>query len=134
MAIRVRKLLDENIQSSSSVSAQDDLAGVTPKRATLQIEVTKTGSPVADLVLTVEVSPDAGTTLITYDKLLDHNGTDAPQSSVTYTSASMPVDDIVSLSPEDVYDYIKVTATPSNITTLDASNYFTIKVWLVVAY
>jgi hypothetical protein len=80
------------------------------------------------VVLSVELSPDDGQTLIDYDKLLTEAGTDAPVASVTYTATG---DDVVSISPEDVLDYIRVLMTASGT---DAGKTFAVDVWLVFTF
>lgn len=80
------------------------------------------------MVLTVELSPDDGQTLIDYDKLLTDAGNDAPAASVTYT---ITADDVVSLSPEDVLDFIRVLVTATGT---DATKTFAVDVWLVYSY
>jgi hypothetical protein len=94
---------------------------------TLYVQVVESGSG-ATVTLTVEVSPDDGQTLISYDKLLTDAGTDGPVSSVVYSATG---DDIVSMAPEDVLDYIKITMTGGSTT---GANKYAVDVWLVYAY
>ena len=128
MPVRIELLIDVTIDDApTSQAATFDFQGVTPKRVSLYVEVVETGSG-ATVALTVELSPDDGAILIDYDKLLTEGGTDAPVSSITYSATG---DDVVSLSPEDVLDYIKVTMTGTSTT---ASNFYAVKVWLVYSY
>ncbi len=114
-------LIDDDPTSASSIL---DLNGVVPKNLSLYIETTEEGSG-ATVALTVEFSPDNGSTLITYDKLLTDAGTDAPAASVTYSATG---DDVISFSPEDVWDYVKVTLTGTSTT---SSNKYTFSIWAV---
>lgn len=131
MPVRTEHLINETLNSANeSISATHDFGGTSPTRITLYIEIVETqdnGSPTT--TLTVELSPDKASNFITYDKLLDHNGTDAPQSSIAYTAT---IDDIVALSPEDVVDYIKVKMTGS--ADMDAGDFHVVNVWMVWAY
>jgi hypothetical protein len=80
--------------------------------------------------LTVEVSPDDGTTLITYDKLITDAGVDGPVSTVALHpgGGGNTLDDIVAFSLEDVFDFIRVTVTGVDTT---AGNYYAVDVWVV---
>jgi hypothetical protein len=128
MPVRIEHLIDVAIDDSpTSQAATFDFQGVTPRWVTLYVQVVESGSG-ATVTLTVEVSPDDGQTLIDYDKLLTDAGTDAPVSSVVYSATG---DDIVSLSPEDVLDYIKVTMTGGSTT---AGNFYDVDVWMAYAY
>jgi len=128
MAVRIQHLINDTLDSASeSVSGTIDFKGVTPTKVTLYVQIVETqdnGNPTT--TITVEVSPDKGQTLITYDKLLTDAGTDAPASSVAYTATA---DDIISLSPEDVLDYMKVTAAGSS--DMDAGDFHVVDVWVV---
>lgn len=128
MPVRIAHIIDTRIDNSpTSVEAVFDFGGVTPKRITLYVAAVKTLSPTS-LTLTGELSPDDGQNLITYDKFLTEAGNDAPVASVVYTATG---DDVVSLSPEDVVDFLKVTIVGAGT---DATNYFDVDVWLVYAY
>ena len=121
-------LLDVTIDDApTSAAAAYNLAGIVPRWMTLLVTVTESGSG-STVTLTVEVSPDSGKTLITYDKLLTDAGTDGPVASIVYSATG---DDVVSLSPEDVVDYINVTMTGGNTT---GANYYAVDVWLSFAY
>jgi hypothetical protein len=113
--------------SPTSQAASHDFEGVSPVRVSLYIQIVKASTP-TNVVLSVELSPDNGQTLIDYDKLLTEAGTDAPVASVTYTATG---DDVVSLSPEDVLDYINVTMTATGT---DATKTFAVDIWLVYLY
>lgn len=128
MAVRTKKLIDATINTVTTTAGSFDFNGVAPKRATLQIALTKTLAP-GNLTLTVEVSPDKGVTLISYDKLIDQTGVDSPVSSVVYSATG---DDVISLSMEDVMDYIKVSLASAAGT--DATNFWTAEAWLVAEY
>lgn len=128
MPVRIQHIIDVTIDDSpTSQAATWDFEGVTPKRVSLYVAVVESGSG-ATVTLTVEVSPDKGATLITYDKLLTDAGTDAPASSVAYSATA---DDVISMSPEDVLDYIKVTMTGGSTT---SSNKYAVDVYLVWTY
>lgn len=129
MPLRVAKLIDsvDIDDAPTSQAANYDFGGVTPKRVSLYLQLVESGSG-ATVTLTVELSPDSGATLITYDKLLTEAGTDAPVASVVYSATG---DDVVSFSPEDVLDYINVTMTGGSTT---AANYYTVDLWVVFAY
>ncbi len=130
MPVRIEHIIDATLDDSlGSISANWDFSGISPKRVSLYVQMVETASVNdATVALTVEFSPDDGQTLITYDKLLTHDGNDAPQSSEVYTTTE---DDVVSLSPEDVLDYIRVTLTGTNV---DAADYYDCDVWLVWTY
>lgn len=130
MPVRVEHLIDVTLDDApTSQAATHDFQGVTPRWVTLYVQVVETdGGAGPSVTLTVEVSPDDGQTLISYDKLLTDAGTDAPASSVAYTGTA---DDIVSLSPEDVLDFIRITMTG---TLTDATNFYVCDVWLVYSY
>ncbi len=128
MPIRHIHLLDVTIDDApTSAAAAYNLEGIVPRWMTLLVTVTESGSG-ATVTLTVEVSPDNGANLISYDKLLTDAGTDGPVASVVYSATG---DDIVSLSPEDVVDYINVTMTGGSTT---AGNFYSVDVWLSFAY
>ena len=129
MPLRVQKLIDsvDIDDAPTSQAATWDFGGVTPRRVSLYVAVTESGSG-ATVTLTVELSPDDGANLISYDKLLTEAGTDGPVASVVYSATG---DDVVSISPEDVMDYIKVTMTGGSTT---AANYYTVDLWLVYSY
>lgn len=132
MPIRVEHIINaiDLDSASESTSATFKFSGIVPKRITLYVQIVETqdnGSPTT--TLTVEFSPDAGTTLITTDKLLTDAGTDAPVASVAYTAT---VNDIVSIPGEDVVEYIKVTMSGSS--DMDAGDHHVVDVWLVFAY
>lgn len=128
MPVRFKHLIDDTVDDSpTSVNASWDFNGVTPKRVTLYVSVVESGSG-ASLTLTVEVSPDDGQNLITYDKLITDAGVDGPVASVAYTQTA---DDIISISAEDVLDYIKVTVAGTSTT---GGNYYDVDVWLAYIY
>lgn len=133
MPIKKDTLINTAINSSASVTGTLDLEGVTPKRITLLVQLVETGSPThTSLDLTVEVSADVGVNLITYDKLITEAGVDAPVSSKSYAQGS-DHDDVISLSVEDVVEYIKVTIAVTG-SAPDSGNYITAKVWVLVEY
>lgn len=128
MPVRFEHLIDVRLDDSPvSQAATWDFGGTTPKRVSLYVQIVKTLSPTS-VTLTVEFSPDDGQTLIDYDKLLTDQGTDGPVSSIAYT---VTVDDIVSISPEDVLDYIRVLATAAGST---ATAFFDVDIWLAWTY
>ncbi len=128
MPVRIEKLIDVTIDDApTSQAATFAFQGTIPKRASLYVVVAESGSG-ATVTLTVEFSPDDGSTLVGYDKLLTEGGTDAPVASVVYSATG---DDVVSISPEDVVDYIKVTMTGGSTT---SSNKYATEAWLVYSY
>ena len=129
MPIRVEHIVNavDLDSANEAVSGIFRFLGVVPKRITFYIRIVETGTAIA--TLTVEFSPDGGTTLITTDKLLTDGGSDAPVASVAYTAT---VNDIVSIPGEDVVEYIKVTMTGS--AGMDSSNHMVVDVWMVYAY
>ncbi len=128
MPIRIEHLINVLIDDApTSQAATFDFQGVTPQRVSLYVQVVESGSG-ATVTLTVEVSPDDGATLIDYDKLITEAGVDGPVSSVVYSATG---DDVVSLSAEDVLDYIKVTMTGGSTT---SSNKYQTDIWLVYEY
>ena len=131
MPLRIEHILDDTLDSASEkISASKNFKGITPKRITLYVQIVETqdnGSPTT--TLTVEVSPDEGATLISYDKLITDAGVDGPVASVAYTAT---VDDIVSLSSEDIIQYIKVTMAGSS--DMDAGDFHVVDVWVLYAY
>jgi hypothetical protein len=128
MPIRTEHLINVTLDDSpTSLAGVFDFQGVTPRRVSLYVQIVKSSTP-TNVVLSVEFSPDDGQTLISYDKLLTDAGTDAPAASVTYTATE---DDVVSLSPEDVLDYIRVLVTATGT---DATKTFAVDVWLVILY
>jgi hypothetical protein len=132
MALLKKKLIGTDINSTTPASGSHDFNGVTPKRITLLVQLVETGVAAHTRVtLTVEVSANLGVDLIAYDKLIDDAGVDAPVSEQQYDSGS-DYDDVLSLSLEDVVDYIKVTVTP--VGTPTATKYITTDVWLVAEY
>lgn len=137
MPVRSELLINNTFDSAAeSSNGAHDFNGEVPLRLSLYVEVsTIVGSTSEDAALTVELSPDDGATLISYDKILDHNGNDAPQSSISYTLDAV-ADDVLSISPEDVIDYIKVTVAADGDagTPLSASHSAVVKVWLVWSY
>jgi hypothetical protein len=135
--VRVEHLLSNQFDTTSeSASGSHDFNGVTPTRITLYVVVDDVqGNTTESGVLTVEVSPDRGSTLVTYDKLITDAGTDGPVASVTY-ALNAAADDIISLAKEDVVDHITVTvaANGSGGTPLDSSNRADVNIWLVWTY
>lgn len=129
MPIRVEHIVNavDLDSANEAVSGIFRFLGVVPKRITFYIRIVETGTAVA--TLTVEFSPDGGTTLITTDKLLTDGGSDAPVASVAYSATA---NDIVSIPGEDVVEYIKVTMTGS--AGMDSSNHMVVDVWMVYAY
>lgn len=132
MPIRVEHIinavdLDSASESSSGIFR---FLGVVPKRITLYVRIvesTDNGNPTT--TLTVQFSPDGGTTLITTDKLLTDGGSDAPVASVVYTAT---VNDIISIPLEDVVEYIKVLIAGSS--DMDSGDHHVVDVWMVYAY
>ena len=137
MPVRFEHILSNQFDTTSeSASGTFDFNGVTPRRITLYVIVSDiTGSTTESGVLTVEVSPDDGSTLVTYDKLITEAGVDAPVASVTY-ALNAARDDIVAISLEDVVDYIRITvaADGSGGTALSSSNRADVDIWLVAEY
>ena len=129
MSIRKVKLIDgvRLDDDPLSTSGSQDLQNITPKRLTFLIQIVMTGAP-TNLTLSVDVSANQGLTLIDYDKLITEAGVDGPVSSVVYTATA---DDIISLSPEDVIDYVRLDAV---VTGTSAIKYFTLNAWLIVEY
>lgn len=127
MPVRISHIINnQTLNAGAGVSATHDFQGVTPKRVTFYFAGTETGTET--LTITLELSPDDGASLISYDKLLTDAGTDAPAPSVVITQTG---DDVFSTSPEDVVDYLKITATGA---TMDGSNFFVVDVWMVYSY
>lgn len=129
MPIRVEHIINavDLDSASESTAGVFQFRGIVPKRITLYVQIVETGN--ATTTLTVEFSPDGGTTLITTDKLLTDAGTDAPVASVAYTATG---DDIVSIPLEDVVEYIRVTAAVDS--GASGSNHHVVDVWMVFAY
>ena len=129
MPIRVEHIVNavDLDSANEAVSGIFRFLGVVPKRITFYIRIVETGTAIA--TLTVEFSPDGGTTLITTDKLLTDGGSDAPVASVAYSATG---NDIVSIPGEDVVEYIKVTMTGSS--GMNSSNHMVVDVWMVYAY
>ena len=128
MAIRKKKIIDTTLNDvTTTIAGTFDFNGVTPKRITLLVQITKTSTPTS-VTLTVKTSPDGGITLIAYDKLQVDAGTDGPVSSVAYT---VTADDTISLAIEDVVEYLYVLLTGSGT---GASATFACKVWVVAEY
>ena len=132
MPIRVEHIIDtvDLDSANEAVSGIFRFLGVVPKRITFYVRIVETqdnGNPTT--TLTVQFSPDGGTTLITTDKLLTDGGSDAPVASVAYTAS---VNDIVSIPAEDVVEYIKVTMTGS--ADMDSGDHHVADVWMVYAY
>ncbi len=129
MPIRVEHIVNavDLDSANEAVSGIFRFLGVVPKRITFYIRIVETGTAVA--TLTVEFSPDGGTTLISTDKLLTDGGSDAPVASVAYSATA---NDIVSIPGEDVVEYIKVTMTGSS--GMNSSNHMVVDVWMVYAY
>lgn len=128
MPVRFEHIIDVTIDDApTSQAANFSFQGVTPRRVTLYVQVVESGAG-ATVTLTVELSPDDGQTLLTYDKLITDAGVDGPVSSVVYSQTG---DDIVSLSAEDVLDYIRVTMTGGSTT---SNNFYAVDVWLAWTY
>ena len=128
MPLRTEHLINTTLDDTlASIAGSHRFAGAAPKRATLLIQMVESGNG-ASVALTVEVSPDEGATLITYDKLITDAGVDAPGDPSSY---AVTADDIVSFSPEDVMNYVKVTLTGASLT---SANYYDVDVWLVYDY
>ena len=132
MPIRVEHIIDavDLDSANEAVSGIFRFLGVVPKRITFYVRIVETqtnGNPTT--TLTVQFSPDGGTTLITTDKLLTDGGSDAPVASVAYTATG---NDIVSIPVEDVVEYIKVTVTGS--ADMDSGDHHVTDVWMVYAY
>lgn len=131
MPIRVEHIINavDLDSASESTAANFRFRGVVPKRITLYVQIVETqdnGSPTT--TLTVEFSPDGGTTLITTDKLL----TDVDAGNVASVAYTATGDDIVSIPLEDVVNYIRVTMSGSS--DMDAGDHHVVDVWLVYAY
>ena len=127
MPVRVEHMINaQTLDAGQGVGVSHDFQGVTPKRVTFYVAGTETGTET--MTFTVELSPDDGANLIDYVKLLDSNGTDAPAASVVLTSTG---DVVFSMSPEDVVDYLKLSAVGA---TMNGGNNFLIDVWMVYSY
>lgn len=137
MTVRIAHILDNVYDSTGeSVSAAYNFSGITPKRISLYVNVhTIVGATTESLDISVDVSPDDGQTYLNYDKLLDQNGQDAPQSTVSI-ALNAESSDVFSLSPEDVVDNIRVVAAADSAggTPLDANNSAEADIWLVFEY
>ena len=132
MPIRVEHIINAiTLNSGGQVTSGSFLfSGIVPKRITLYVQVVETQvGTTPESNLTVELSPDGGVTLIDYDKMLAGGGTDAPVSTINYTTTT---DDIVSLAPEDVVQHITVTFTAG--ANNDADDIHVVDVWLVFSY
>ncbi len=128
MPVRIRHLIDVTIDDApTSQAATHDFGSAPPKRVSLYVQLVENGSG-STVTLTVELSPDDGQTLISYDKLITEAGVDGPVASVAYSATG---DDVVSLSAEDVIKYIKVTMTGGSTT---SSNSYDTDVWLVYEF
>ncbi len=128
MPVRIEHLINVLIDDApTSQAATFDFQGVIAKRISLYVNMVESGSG-ATVTLTVEISPDDGATLLTYDKLITEAGVDGPVASVVYSATGS---DIVSMSAEDVIDYIRVIMTGGSTT---SSNKYETDVWLVFAY
>ena len=126
-AVRKAKLVDSNLAGAVAASGAFDFAGVTPKRVSFMVAAAANGAP-GTLTLTVQVSPNGGMDLVDYDKLLSGEGSDAPVSSVAFSGSG---GGIVSTSPEDVFDYIKVSAESASG---DVDNNWDAAVYMVAEY
>lgn len=125
MPVRIQHLIDVRLDDSpTSQAATWDFQGAPPKRVSIYVQQVVTGAPTR-VDYTVELSPDDGQTLISYDKLLTDAGTDAPAATIALAGTA---DDVFSVSPEDVLDYIRVLATGVG-TAVGA--YFDVDCWLV---
>lgn len=128
MPVRKEHLMDVTIDDApTSQAAAWNFHGVAPKRITFYVQVVESGSG-ATVTLTVEVSANIGSDLISYDKLITDAGVDGPVASVVYSATG---DDIVSMSPEDVVDYINVTMTGGSTT---GDNKYAVDIWMVYSY
>lgn len=138
MPIRSEHLIDNRYDSTAeSITANWDFGVATPKRVSLYIVLDlAAGAPTDNLVLSVDLSPNDGQTLVDYDKLLTEAGNDAPAANVTYTGPIADTDDVVDISPETVLNYISVTlaAVNAGAQRFDASNYVDADCWMVWEY
>ena len=119
-----KKVVDGIVLDDAPTSVTSDsfrIGGM--DKVSFGISVTKTSTP-TNVIFTVEVSPDGGTTWLSYDKLLDGSGTDAPVASITYTDTA---EDVCSMSPEDVFDLARVIFTGTGTT---SSLKFTCNCWV----
>lgn len=129
MPIRSVRLLNAQVidDDPTTVDANFNFDGVVPKRITFYITVTESGSG-STVTFSLDVSPDNGVSRIDYDKLITDAGVDAPVASVAYAATG---DDVVSISPEDVLDYLFITMAGGSTT---SSNFYTLSVWMVYSY
>jgi len=119
-----KKLVDGIVLDDAPTSVTSDAFQISNlKRVSFGISVTKTASP-TNVIFTLEVSPDGGTTWLSYDKLLDGSGTDAPVGSITYTDTA---EDVVAMSPEDLFQLARVIFTGTGTT---SDNKFTCNCWV----
>lgn len=132
MPVRIEHLIDATLDSANeAVSANFDFgSNAPPTRVTFYVQIVETQSAQnPTTTLTLEVSPDDGSTLISYDKLITEAGVDGPVSSVAYTATG---DDIVSMSLEDVVRYLKLTMTGS--ADMSGTEKHVVDVWMVWSY
>ena len=128
MTIRAVHLIDVTLNNVlGSQAGTHSFKGVSPTKVSLYVVQVVTLSPTR-VDYTVELSPDNGATLVSYDKLIDGAGVDAPSATIAVSGTA---DDVFSLSREDVVDYIRVLATGVGV---DATNFFAVDVWLVYEY
>lgn len=130
MPIRSQHIIDQRLDDSpQSTNASWDFGRTAPRKVSLYVVAVETLTA-ENLTITVELSPDEGTTLVTYDKLLTDAGTDAPAASVVYTGTA---DDVISISLEDVVRYIRVTADATGANTT-VTEFWEVDIWLVWEY
>jgi len=129
MAVKKVAVIDQTLTAVETLSGMVNMVGITPKRVSIVLKLTKTLAP-PNLTLKLYVSPDEGVTFVQYDKILTDAGTDAPVSSVVYSASA---DDMVSVSLEDVVDFLKVELACA-AGTVDGTNYWVEKVWAVIEY
>ena len=129
MSFRTVKLID-NVRidnDPTSFGANHDFLGVTPKRITFLLAAVETLEP-TDITITVEISPDRGLNLISYDKIITGAGIDAPASSIVLTATA---DDVFSLSMEDIITFVRVTVTGNGTT---STKFWDVELWMSYEY
>lgn len=128
MALRIEQIINVTLDDApTAITGTHNFAGRTPRRVSLYTDVVKTNAPTS-VTFTVSLSPDEGSTLVVYEKLIDLSGVDSPVANWALTSTGS---EVVSLSMEDVVNYISVTATGSG-TTSGAT--FAVKLWIVYEF
>lgn len=131
MPVKKERLLNNVVlnSSGSSADASINLKGVTPLRVVFYFTLVKTGGAANQIDITPYVSPDEGLTKILYKKMKYSGGV---LSSPPLTISSSISGEQLAMSEEDIADWVQLTF--AALGTLDASNYYTIDAWVIVAY